>query len=104
MTSDLLVTAAVRNDIADFISALITVYVILIFAHILLQMVLSFGGRIPYSTWSSAIMGFLRDVTEPYLAIFRRFVPRIGMFDLSPMVAILALYIVGGIVVGIVDG
>ena len=39
-------------------------------------------------------MNFLRDVCEPYLRIFRRFIPPIGMFDLTPMIAIIVLYIV----------
>ena len=44
-------------------------------------------------------MNFLRDVCEPYLKIFRRFIPPIGMFDLTPMIAIIVLYIVQTIVV-----
>ncbi len=36
----------------------------------------------------------LNDVTEPVLAPFRRIVPRIGMMDISPIVAIIALDII----------
>lgn len=31
--------------------------------------------------------GFLYNITEPYLAVFRRFIPPLGMIDLSPIVA-----------------
>ena len=59
----------------------------------------SFGLRLPYSRWSDAVLTFLRDVCEPYLRLFRRFIPPIGMFDFSPMIAIIVLYIVRTIVV-----
>jgi YggT family protein len=31
------------------------------------------------------------DITEPVLAPFRRVIPRIGMFDLSPLAALLVI-------------
>ncbi len=34
---------------------------------------------------------FLREITEPILAPIRQFIPRIGMLDLTPMVAIILL-------------
>ncbi len=36
---------------------------------------------------------FLLQITEPFLAPLRRVLPRIGMLDLSPMVAIIILWI-----------
>jgi uncharacterized protein YggT (Ycf19 family) len=98
------VIATARDQIANFLSALITVYWILIFAYILSTLIFSFGGRIPYSRWSSAILGFLRDVCEPYLGIFRRFIPPIGPIDVSPIVAILVLVIGGGFLVELIRG
>ena len=60
--------------------------------------------RVPYSRWSDAVLGFLRDVCEPYLRIFRRFIPMIGPLDISPIVGLLVLQIVGNIVVSAVHG
>lgn len=37
------------------------------------------------------LMRFVGYYTDPYLNFFRRFVPPLGMFDLSPIVAFLAL-------------
>ncbi len=34
----------------------------------------------------------LNEVTEPVLAPLRRVIPRLGMIDISPMVAIIVLY------------
>jgi YggT family protein len=98
----MLVLATARDSIANFIEALILVYSIIIIAYIFSSMFFSFGGRIPYSRWSRAILDFLRDVSEPYLSVFRRFIPPIGPLDLSPMVALFVLYIVGGIVVSVI--
>ena len=93
----------VRQQIAEFLSALIWVYVIIIIAWIVVQFVFSMGARVPYSRPLNAVLDFLRDVSEPYLRIFRRLPLRIGPLDLSPIVAILALRIVGGIIVGLID-
>jgi YggT family protein len=104
MTATVLMVADARGKAADYVQALITVYWIVIFAYILSQWYLSFGGRVPYAGWSSALLGFLRDVSEPYLRIFRRFIPALGPLDLSPIVAILVLFIVGNIVSSAIRG
>jgi uncharacterized protein YggT (Ycf19 family) len=92
-----------RQQIADFLSALLNVYIILIVAWIVVSFVFALGARVPYSRPLNAVLDFLRDVTEPYLRIFRRLPLRVGPLDLSPIVAIFALRIVGGIVVGLID-
>ncbi len=40
------------------------------------------------------IMLLLDDITEPLLAPLRRVIPRLGIFDLSPLVAIGILYLI----------
>ena len=92
----------VRQEIADFVSALILVYTICIIAWIVAQFVFSLGARVPYNRVFSAVLDFLRDVSEPYLRIFRRLPLQIGPIDLSPIVAIIVLRIVGGIVVSLI--
>ena len=98
------VTAAVRDDIAGYVRAIITVYTLLIIAYILSSMFFAFGGRVPYSRWSSAVLGFLRDVCDPYLGVFRRFIPPLGPLDLSPVIAIFVLNIARSIVVRLIQG
>ena len=100
----MLVLAITRGDIANYVSALFYVYIILIFLYILLNLLFSFGLRLPYSRWSDSVMNFLRDVSEPYLRLFRRFIPPLGAIDLSPMIAIIVLYIVQSLVVGAIQG
>jgi YggT family protein len=89
-----------RNEIADFLSAILWVYTLCIFAYIVSSLVLSFGVRVPYSRPVHAVLDFLRDVCEPFLRIFRRLGLQIGPLDLSPIVALLVLRIVGGLVIG----
>ena len=92
----------VRQEIADFLSALITVYTICIVAWIVASFVFSLGGRVPYNRVLSAVLDFLRDVSEPYLRIFRRLPLQFGPIDFSPIVAIIVLRIVGGLVVSLI--
>jgi YggT family protein len=95
--------ASARQEIADFLSALLTVYVIVIIAWIVIQFVFAMGVRMPYSRWVNAVLDFLRDVSNPWLNLFRRLPLRIGPLDLSPIVAIIVLQLVGGIVINIID-
>jgi YggT family protein len=99
-----LVIASARSQIADYLSTLISVYVVLIFVYILSSLFFSFGGRMPYNRALNAVLEFLRSVCEPYLGLFRRFIPPLGPLDLSPIVAILALEIVGRLIVNAIAG
>ena len=89
VVADILVLPADTADqISNFINVFVSVYIILILAYIL-----SSWFRLPYSPWLNRIQRFLYDVCEPYLRLFRRFVPPLGPLDLSPMIAVLLLII-----------
>jgi len=94
----------VRATAAEYLAALLDVYTILIIAYILSSLYQSFGGRVPYNRLLMSVLDFLRQVCEPYLGIFRRFIPPLGAIDLSPLVAILVLTIGGGLVVRLIAG
>jgi YggT family protein len=98
------VLATTRDDIANYVQTIFYVYSLLIIAYILSSLFFAFSGRLPYARWSSAILGFLRDVCEPYLSLFRRFIPPIGPLDLSPMIAIIVLYIAGSVIGNLIAG
>jgi YggT family protein len=99
-----LVLAVTRDDVARYLDTLILLYVLLIFVRILISWI----PRIPYNPALRAVLGFVEDVTDPYLNLFRRFVPPVrigpGALDLSPMIATIVLIIVGNIVVGLIAG
>ena len=96
------ILASTGDQIASFVQALVLVYTIIIIAYIFTSMYFNVGGRLPYSRWSRAVLDFLRDVSEPYLSIFRRFIPPVGPLDLSPMVATIVLWIAGTIIVSLI--
>ncbi|CAB4881695.1 unannotated protein [freshwater metagenome] len=104
MTHGALLIADARGQVGDYLGTLLNIYVLLIFVHILSSLFFSFGGRVPYNRVLNAVLEFLRQVCEPYLRIFRRFIPPLGPLDLSPLVAILVLTIGGGIVVNLIRG
>ena len=89
-----------RQEVADYVSALFTVYLIVIFIRILLSWV----PRLPHNRALLVVVKFVHEVTDPYLNIFRKVIPPMGMLDLSPIVAILALYLVSGVLVGVIEG
>lgn len=80
----------------NFVEVFTLVYFLLIFAYILMSWV-----RLPYSIWLSRIQRFLYDVCEPYLRLFRRLLPPFGPLDLSPIVAILVLWLASQFVVSL---
>jgi uncharacterized protein YggT (Ycf19 family) len=82
----------------NFVRVFTLVYFLLIFVYILMSWV-----RLPYSIWMNRIQRFLYDVCEPYLRIFRRFLPPFGPLDLSPMVAIFVLWIGSQVVISVLD-
>ena len=94
----MLLTAVTRNDIANYVGWVFYVYILIIFLYILVNWLLTAGVRPPYSRFTDAVLTFLRDTSEPYLRLFRRFIPPLGMLDLSPIVAIIVLYLLRYIV------
>jgi YggT family protein len=98
------VLAVARDDVANYVNTLVLVYVVLIFIRILM----SWMPRVPYSRPLDVVLTFVRDVVDPYLNIFRRFVPmaRIGpaALDLSPMIGTFVLLVLGSLVSGLIRG
>lgn len=100
-----LLLAISRVDVANYLTTLIYVYIVLIF----IRVILSYFRSIPYNRFLSAFIGFVHDVTSPYLNLFRRIIPPVRLgpaaLDLTPIVATFALIIVGlYIVVPLVAG
>ena len=97
--------AVSRGDLADYVNALFIVYIILIFANILT----SYIPRMPtYSPVLRAVLDFITETTDPYLNLFRRFLPPIGgggfALDLSPVIGLILLFVLRAVVVGLVAG
>jgi YggT family protein len=101
----LTVFALTRVDLADYVSALFLVYIILIFLNILI----SWMPRMPtYSRWFRACLDFVTETTNPYLNLYRRVLPSVGSggfaLDLSPVVGLIVLFLARALVVGLIHG
>ncbi len=97
------VLALSRADVADYAGAVLLVYTVLIFVNVLLSWIGQFRP-IPYNLTLRAVTGFVEETTDPFLNVFRSFLPRLGPFDISPIVAILVLSIGGALIVGLIRG
>jgi uncharacterized protein YggT (Ycf19 family) len=86
------------DTLANFVYVFLWVYLLLLFAYILTSWI-----RLPYRPWLNRVQRFLYDVCDPYLRIFRRFLPPLGPLDLSPMVAIFVLLIVQNVLVSLLE-
>jgi YggT family protein len=99
-----LVLALTRNDVADYVGALFLVYIVLIFLNILISWV----PRMPYNRWLRATLDFITETTNPYLNVFRRFLPPLGgggfALDLSPIIGVIVLFIARGLLVALIEG
>jgi len=96
VAADVALLADAVSAAQSFVQVFVGVYALLIFAYILTSWI-----RLPYSL--APVQRFLYDACEPYLRLFRRFLPSFGPLDLSPIVAIFALYALERIVVRLLD-
>ena len=79
------------SALADLVNGLLTLYGWILIIWVLLSWV----NPDPFNP----IVQFMQRITEPYLGLFRRFIPPIGPIDISPVVALLILNVVQHFVV-----
>ena len=70
---------------------------LLIIARVILSWVASPVSRNP-------VVQLIRQVTDPILLPIQSILPRTGMFDLSPMVALFAIYLLQSLIAGAISG
>ncbi len=78
------------------IVTLISVICYVLIAAIFVRAILSFVTNDP----RNPLVNALDQITEPILAPLRRVVPRVGMLDFTPMIAIFILYAIVTLVHG----
>lgn len=102
-----LLVALSRGDVAQYVDALFLVYLILIFARIVLSWIQQFRP-LPYNMALRSVTGFIEESVDPYLNVFRRVIPPLGgggfALDLSPILAVIVLLIAQTIVVDLIAG
>ncbi len=84
-----LLTGDAVSSVNEFLNVFASVYTLVILLYIVTSWL-----RLPYSIWMNRFQRFLYDVCEPYLRLFRRFLPSLGGLDLSPMLGVIVLWAV----------
>ncbi|MGB0564464.1 MAG: YggT family protein [Spirulinaceae cyanobacterium] len=70
------------------------IYTLILLVRVLLSWFQTMG-------WAQQVMAILSPITDPYLNIFRSIIPPLGGMDFSPILAFLALNLLGPIVIGL---
>jgi YggT family protein len=90
------------DTVQSFVGVLFLVYLICILAYIITSWI-----PLPYNVWLNRVQRFLYDVVDPYLRLFRRFIPQLSVgglgLDLSPIIAIVVLYAIEIVVQRLLD-
>jgi YggT family protein len=81
--------------LANILSRVIWLYGLLIIVYVLMSWV-------PVKGALYDVYRVLGSIVEPYLKLFRRIIPPIGMVDISPIVALIALQLVGRALVNLI--
>ncbi len=76
--------------LANFVETLALVLTIAIFARAILSWFPNVSNENP-------LIALVYHVTEPILAPLRSVIPKVGMMDISPMVAIIILFVIRSI-------
>ncbi len=76
----------------DILCIALDVYTLILLARIILSWVTMFWSPPP---GLSPVIRFVYDLTEPIMGFFRRYIPAVGGFDLSPIFIFIILSIVG---------
>ena len=88
-----------KSGILGFVDALFYIYYLLIFVRALFS-----WFRLPSRGSVYELFRFVYNVTEPYLGLFRRFMPRTAGIDFSPFIGMLTLLIIQKVVHRLIIG
>ncbi len=80
--------------LASILSQIIWLYGLLIIVYVLMSW-------FPVRGALYDVYRVLATIVEPYLGLFRRIIPPIGMIDISPIVALIALQLIGRAIVNL---
>lgn len=85
--------------VVEYVNAVFTVFLVVM----LIRILLSWLPSAPTGRATGALYRFFHDSTDWYLRPFRRVIPPVGMFDLSPIVALIVLYVANAVVVRVLE-
>lgn len=80
------------SSIAEIIFLIIQMMTFAIFGRVIMSWIIQINPSSPFLVSAYRV---LIQITDPILAPLRRIVPMIGMFDITPIVAIILLQVIG---------
>jgi len=75
----------------QFLGYLLQVLGYAIIARVVLSVIAAFAPGNPITSSNNPLYQIILQVTEPILAPMRRIIPTIGMFDFTPLIALLLI-------------
>ncbi len=87
------------NALASLIDTVFTLYIILLFASVVLSWLVQFNVINTQNQFVHGLLGFLYRLTEPALKPIRQIMPNLGGIDISPVILIIALYFIRDLLV-----
>jgi YggT family protein len=94
-TIALIVMSIMSGNIVALMGSILFGALALMSLFIIARIIFSWGA-----SYHNPIMRFLFSVTEPVLGPFRRLIPTVGMFDISPIIVLLLLQLLQEAVLG----
>lgn len=85
------------NLLASTIAQFLNIYMLILFIRILLSW-------FPTINWYDPPFSILSQLTDPYLNLFRSFIPPIGGIDFSAIIAIFALQFGSQLIIALLGG
>lgn len=82
-----------KTYLALFIDIIGEILILAILVRVIMSWIKPMGSRGTLGT-------FVFEITEPLLSFFRKVIPRLGMFDISPIVALFAIEIARSFLIG----
>ncbi len=88
--------------IIELVDKAFQIYSFLILARIIMSWI-----TVPDTPPLDVVVRFINDVTEPYLGVFRRLLPMVGVggagIDFSPIIAFFVLGLIRGLVLSVLS-
>jgi len=78
-------------ELLAFISYLLSLYIYILIAAVILSWLVAFNIVNPYNQFVRMISEFLYKITEPVLGPIRNMLPNLGGIDISPLIVILII-------------
>jgi YggT family protein len=94
----------IRAMLIYLIDLIATVFIWIIILRVVMSWLIGFNVINGYNEYVRMFLRFSDRVTEPFLKPIRRALPDLGGLDISPMILLIAIYLIEWFLVGLLRG